>query len=164
MKVRTGVLIGLTITLMLLFAGTATAQRCEKVNAHLSDWVNYSSDESCWGEGHTECIAARLNGTINGRMLMNDPPYVYPPEIGDTVMWRLPVTFETKHGSIFADAVGMNFFLVWQTLGVGRVQQTNLIVAGTGRYEGATGVILAQWQGPDLIFGEASGEICWPEE
>jgi len=58
----------------------------------------------------------------------------------------------------------MNFQLVWLTLGVGRVQETEFITGGTGRYEGATGVFVAQWEGPEVVIGELSGEICWPEE
>jgi hypothetical protein len=169
MRLRTGFLIGLAITLMLFFAGTATAQRCEKVNAHMSDYVDYSAEPACTEAGYVFCAKARIVGTINGEQLALDTgggewTYHLPPEIGDTVIWRGPVTYIAKHGEIWTDAVGMNFLLVWQTLGVGRIQETELIVGGTGRYEGATGVIVAQWEGPDVVIGELSGEICWPEE
>jgi len=170
MKLRTGLLISLPLVVVLFLFGTATAEKkCEKVNAHLSDYVDYSGEAACTEGGYVSCAKARITGTINGEQLALDTGegewiYNLPPEIGETVMWRGPVTYTTKHGEIWTDAVGMQFLLVWQTLGVGRVQETELIIGGTGRYEGATGVIVAHWDGPVVVSGELTGEICWPED
>ena len=182
MRKRTKLMIGSVAVLLVCFVTPASAangsgrqhrpqhhprsKQCEQVKAYLSDYVDFSGDEACSSEGYALCIEAELHGTINGRMLIlaAAPIVEFPAAVGDTMLWRVPIIYETKHGEIYGDAVGMNFQLVYFTLGVGRVQQTALITGGTGRYEGATGVILSNWQGPDLVFGEVTGEICWPED
>lgn len=171
MKVRTRLFITVLLAVVTLFiAGTALAEsgpRCEKVNAHLSDYVDFSDTPACVDAGYVFCVEIRSVGTINGRLLALDRggDWIYDfPEFGDTVAWRAPIIFETKHGEIWTDAVGMQFQAVFQELGRGRVQQTCLITGGTGRYEDATGVILTSWAGPGIVVGEVWGEICWPED
>ena len=165
MKVRARLIVGVMAILALALPGTAvSAPRCEKVNAHVSELVDYSADPACTEAGWVACVKARVIGTINGSWVEYDPGFGFElPSFGDTSVWRGESIFETKHGEIFTISAGINFWPTYATAGDYFNLEIHAVTGGTGRYEEATGYILL-----DLAFlagvGEATGEICWPDE
>jgi hypothetical protein len=163
-------MIGLSMVLVLLFAGTATAEKkCEKVNAHMRDYVDLfdeDAEEAC-GPVYVNCGFGRLVGTLNGMYWYGDTgggevEFEFPA-FGDTAVYKCPVKIITKQGEISATATGVNSWLTFDAVGEYFPHETHVITGGTGRYEGATGVMILQIEYLNGV-GELTGQICWPEE
>jgi hypothetical protein len=164
MRSRMTLMVGLLAILLVLSAVTATAQpNCRLVNAHLSDYAVFTEQEDC-GALPAPCRTAAVVGTLGGSWTAYNAGYGFEfPAFGDTSVWRAESIFETNHGEINTMMVGINF---WPTLEAADDyfnSEIHVITGGTGRYAGATGYILLH-----LSFfggvGEATGQICWPEE
>ena len=164
MRSRMTLMVGLLAVLLVLFAGTATAQpNCKLVNAHFSDYTTYYEPEDC-GALPAPCRTAAVVGTLGGSWTAYNVGYGFEfPAFGDTSVWRAESIFETNHGAIDTMLVGINFWPTHDVVGDWFNSEIHVITGGTGRYEGATGYLLVQ-----LAFlggtGEATGQICWPEE
>jgi hypothetical protein len=164
MKSRMTLTVGLLAVLVVSLAGTATAQpNCKSVKAHLSDYTAYYEPDACGGLIPL-CRFASVKGTINGNWASQGAGYDFEfPTFGDTSVWRSVSIFETNHGVIDTMLVGINFWPTYDVVGDWFNSEIHVITGGTGRYEGATGYLLVQ-----LVFlggtGEATGQICWPEE
>ncbi len=164
MKSGTGLLAGLFLFSVFILAGTAAAEkRCEKVNVHLYDYAIFSEQEDC-GAFRAPCRTADMVGTINGTWTAYSIGYDFEfPTFGDSSVWRGESIFEGKHGEIQTMMVGVNFWPAYDAVGDFFNLETHVVTGGTGRYEGATGYVLLR-----IAFfggtGEATGQICWPEE
>jgi hypothetical protein len=165
MKVRMGTLIGLSFILAFLFATTATAQsKCKPVKAHISDYQVYSGEEAtevCGPGDYLNCRVIQFNGTMNGQAFLY-LRFSDRPDYGDTATYRGEGVFETNHGEVYTDYVGINFWPTYGAVGKYFNLEPHVLTGGTGIYEGASGVLRL-----DLTFmagGEMAGEICWPNE
>lgn len=168
MKKQIGAIILVLIAWAVFMAENAVAQiDCKTVNVHMNDYWEYAGIDACGQEGW--CGEGRLIGTFNGRLFVSgldaDTEYPY---FGDSHVWKGQSTIETTHGEIFTTSVGIGY---WQTFYVGGVstnQESHAVTGGTGRYEGATGYLLMNYEyfPPDWFpgNGEMSGRICWPQE
>ena len=168
MKWRMGLIIFVLIVAALFMAENALAQiKCKTVEVHISDYWEFAGIGPCGEAGW--CGEGRTTGTLNGLFFGSglDSEIEYP-SFGDSHVWRGQYTFETNHGEIFTTTTGVQY---WQTFfagGVATNQESHAVTGGTGRYEGATGYFLVNFEffPPDFFpgTGEMSGQVCWPEE
>jgi hypothetical protein len=148
-----------------LVAGMAAGNtKCEMVNAHLSNYLEYDTVEAC-GVPDVICGEGDLVGTINGRQLNVFPMSGIEALLDDVIIWRGNTTLESKHGMIFTVMMG-HAYLPTYDWGVGTNQETHIVTGGTGRYENANGYLLVnyEWFPPDPVVGELSGQICLSDE
>ncbi len=129
-------------------------QKCVKVNGTLTSALSTGSCSSPVGI----CTA----GEFKGDGLLNGPISFTADSIGPaspadaptTMVYSGVLTIYAKHGTLTIRDTG-----IFDTAN-GLVAARDLVLGGTGIFEGATGYIFFNGRGTTSFVHEASGEIC----
>jgi hypothetical protein len=169
MNRRIGFIAMVFVVWAVFVAENAVAQiKCKTVEVHMSDYWEDAGEVVCGWAGY--CGEGRLIGTFNGQFSVSglDSDNRYPYGESHSIVYKGQATIETMHGEIFTTTMGVNYWQTFWSGGVATNSESHAVTGGTGRYEGATGYILMDYEyAPPEWFpatGEMTGQVCWPKE
>lgn len=128
--------------------------KCFKVNGTLTSTITQGPCESPVGV----CTTGEFkgDGRLNGRtrFVADAMQPAAPTDEPTTLSYSGLLTIHTRAGTLTTRDTG-----ILDTVN-GLVAARDIVVGGTGIFEGATGYILFQGTGTSTFVNEASGEIC----